>query len=119
MPTIKTSTGGMDILDSGSLLAFSSTSDIQFKVMLNDTFGFDLILKFESNGESRHSIQSNIIGNTITFTCINFDSTLGTGTAAPIELAVFDGKKVYINFWVYSLAQNSAREISYTLYKEK
>ena len=117
--TIKTSTGTMDILDSGSVLAFSSTSDIKFEVTLDETFSFDLILKFESNGEKQHKIKANIDGNIITLTCINFDSALGTGTSTPVELAVFEGKKVYINFWVYSLGKNSARKVDYTLYKQK
>lgn len=116
---VKVSSANMDVLASGSVLAFSSTSDVLLEVKISESFSFDLVLKFESNGEKQHVIKPNIDGNIITLTCVNFDNALGTGTATPVELAVFEGKKVYINFWVYSLGQNAARKVSYTIYKEK
>lgn len=116
---IKKMSGNMDVLDAGSLLTFSNTSDIQFCIEFDESFSFDLVLKFESNGEKKHQIKSSIDDNTIVLTCLNFDSALGTGTSSPIQLAVFNGKKVYINFWVFSLGQNNARKVSYTLYREK
>lgn len=116
---IKKSSGNLDILDSGSLLAFSAGSDIEFEVQMDETFTFHLILKFASNGGDQHDIKSDVEDNKIIITCINFDNTLGTGTSRPIELAVFEGKKIYLNFWVYSLGKKSAREVSYTFYKER
>lgn len=116
---IKKSSGNLDVLDSGALLAFSATSDVEFEVQLDETFTFNLVLKFASNGGDQHNIKSDVEGNKIIITCINFDNTLGTGTSRPIELAVFEGKKIFINFWVYSLGKKNAREVSYTFYKER
>ncbi len=116
---IKKSSGDLDILDSGSLLAFSATSDLEFEVQLDETFSFDLFLKFASNGGDQPNTKSDVEGNKIIITCINFDNVLGTGTSSPIELAVFEGKKIYINFWVYGLGKKSARKVSYTFYKER
>lgn len=107
------------ILDSGSLLAFSSTSDIQFDIKMSEHFSFNLTFKFESNGKKEYDIKSSIQGNNIVITCINFDNPLGTGTNKPLPLATFGGKQIFLNFWVYGLGNNSARKIIYTLYKEK
>lgn len=118
MEITKTS-GNNIILDSGSVLAFSATSDIQFGVKMSESFSFNLVFMFESDGKKNYDIKSSVHGNNITITCINFNNPLGTGTNTPLPLAVFGGKQVYLNFWVYGLGNNVARKLSYTLYTEK
>lgn len=118
MEITKTS-GNNIILDSGSVLAFSATSDIQFDIEMSKQFSFNLIFKFESNGKKEYDIKSSVQDNNVIITCINFDNPLGTGTNNPLPLAVFGGKQIYLNFWVFGLGNNSARKISYTLYQEK
>lgn len=117
--TIEKSSSNHIILDSGSAITYSSTSELSFSVKMDDTFGFLLVLKFESTGESQHEVKQNVSGNTITLTCVNFDNSLGTGTTRPIELATFKGKKIYFNFWVYALGEKSLRKIVYSFYSER
>jgi len=116
---IKKYSGNFEVIDSGTLLAYSGYSDIEFDVQMNEEFAFILVFKFASDGKSEHHLKSQVDDNKITITCINFDNTLGTGTSRPIELAVFEGKKIFINFWVYGLGKKTAREFSYTIYKER
>lgn len=82
-------------------------------------FSFNITFKFESDGKKEYDIKSSVIGNNVIITCVNFDNPLGTGTNNPLPLAVFGGKQIYLNFWVFGLGNNSARKISYTLYIEK
>lgn len=86
---------------------------------MDDSFGFDLLIKFTSNDEEQQRLQQSVSGNTITFNCVNFDNPLGTGTKKPIELATFNSKKVYINFWVNALGDNALKKITYTIYSER
>lgn len=116
---IQKSSGNAIILDSGSILAFSNTSDIEFAIVMDESFAFDLVLKFESDGKKQHNTKANVQNNKVEITCINYDNPLGIGTSKPIELGAFEGKKIYLNFWVFSLGNNTARKVSYTLYKEK
>ena len=107
------------ILDSGSAITFNSTAELSLSCKMDDDFGFTLVINFESNGDKQRSLKQSVDGNTIQLTCINFDNSLGTGTTKPIELATYNGKKIYINFFVYALGEKSLRKIVYTFYMER
>lgn len=108
-----------DVLESGSLITYSNNADITFNLAFDDTFAFGLVLEFGSDGEKEHKLLKKVDQNTITLVCTNFDNPLGTGTIQPIELATYGGKKIYLNFWVNALANNSLKKISYTFYRER
>lgn len=108
-----------DILNSGSVITYSNTAELSFSIKMDDTFSFQLVLKFESTEEKQHELKKNVSENTIILTCVNFDNSLGTGTTSPIELATFNGKKVSVNFWVYALGDKSLRKIVYSFYSER
>lgn len=108
-----------DVLESGSLITYSNNADVTFNLTFDDTFAFGLVLEFGSDGEKEHKLFKKVDQNTITLVCTNFDNPLGTGTIQPIELATYGNKKVYLNFWVNALANNSLKKISYTFYIEK
>lgn len=112
-------TGNYRVLDSGTVFTFDSDSSLEFNMDFNESFQFNLILKFERNNTKKRDIKTEINDNNIILTCVNFDSSLGTGTSKAIELATFNGKKVFFNFWVYSLNEKSNRKVSYSLYIEK
>lgn len=46
----------------------------------------------------------------------------GTGLVSPMELAVIDGKKIYLMFWAFLEGSGDkrarARKVEYTLYSE-
>ena len=108
-----------EIIDFGSLMTYDNSSEVKIKIECDNGFAFNLIFNFDSSDSKEHNLKLRIDkDNTIVFLCTNFDNTLGTGTSKPIELATVDNKKVYINFWVYSLGQKAMRKIDYTIYKE-
>lgn len=107
------------ILDTGSAITFDSTAELSFSCKMDDTFSFLLVLQFESNSDGQHVLKKNISGNTITLTCTNFDNPLGTGTTKPVELATFNGKKIFFNFFVYALGDKTLRKIVYSFYSER
>lgn len=116
---IEKTSGNHAILDSGSIITFDKEANLEFQIEMNASFQFSLLFKFESNASEQHELKSDVTDNSITLTCVNFDNSLGTGTTRPIQLATFEGKKVYINFWVYALSEKSLRKIVYTIYIEK
>ncbi len=117
---IEKSSANHTILDTGSVITFDSSAELSFGIDMDENFKFDLILKFEKDDKNiKYDVKKAVNGNVITLTCINFDYDLGIGTNFPIELATVNGKKVYINFWVYALGEDSLRKITYTFYQER
>ena len=47
---------------------------------------------------------------------------MGTGLTTPLEIAVIDGKKIYLMFWAYLEGSGEkkakVRKVEYTLYRE-
>ena len=113
---IEKSSDNYTVLESGSLISYSHNAQLKFQVEMDSSFSFSLIFKFEDNSDSSYGIKSNVIGNEITITCTNFNSPLGTGTTVPVDIATFQGKKIYIVFWIYSLGEKAPRKIDYTFY---
>lgn len=116
---VSLSSGCYDIISSGTALTANYTSDFEFTVDMSQSFKFNIILKFESNKEEKQRVNQTVANDTITLNCINFDNALGTGLTVPVEVATFQGKKVYLNFWVYSLGEKNLRQILYTIYSER
>ena len=116
---IEVTSANKSVLDSGTVIIFDNSADLSFDIKMDDSFSFSLILKFEKKDGEKYELKPSFSNNTITLTCVNFDNVLGTGTSTPIELATFNGKKVYINFWVNALGSNSLKEITYTFYSER
>ncbi len=114
--------GGYEIISTGSVIAFEEESDISFHFVGDESFQFDLKIIFKTDDTGHQTINRTVQGNSIEFNCINFNNA-GTGTSVPIELATFQGKKIYIRFWSYLLGdmpdQKKARKIEYTFYAGK
>lgn len=117
---IEKTSSGYTILESGSIITYDQeNNDILFSITMDESFSFSLSLKFTSNSEKQYQLQQSVSENTITLNCINFDNPFGTGTNKPIELATFQNKKIYINFWVTALGNKGMKQISYTFYYEQ
>lgn len=117
---LKLSSGNHTILESGTVIAYSNASEICFNVEMDDTFAFTVILEFKKTEDEKQNLERKVSeNNTVTFTCVNFDNPIGTGLPKAMELATFNDKKVYFNFWVFELGQQSLKQVSYTFYMEK
>lgn len=121
---VKIEFGNYLLVNSGIAIFYDMTSDLKLNITLGEQgedFNFTVIFKFtQDNGE--REFRRSVEGDTITFTCVNFDNTLGTGTTAPIELATYKGKKVAMHLWAYALGEHKkpqGRKIEYNIYLEK
>jgi len=120
---MRLSSGEKTIIDSGVVLAFKENSDVVFDFSDNGiNLKIQLTFKQDSNlGQTILVAKDNTNPFNIEFQCTNFSDT-GTGTSEPIELGIFGGKKVYLNFWSYldgNLGGKArTRKIEYTVYRE-
>lgn len=117
--TIEKTTSDYTIVDSGAVITYSGMSDLTLSVKANKDFTFSIVIRFESAKEKEQKIERNVSGNLITLTCVNFDNSLGTGTAEPLDIATIEGKKLYLNLWAYALGAGAQRYIVYTFYQER
>ena len=83
-------------------------------------FLFDEI-SFIEDISQKQRIETNIFENHLKIACINF-MAMGTGLTTPLEIAVIDGKKIYLMFWAYLEGsedkKSKVRKVEYTLYRE-
>lgn len=88
-------------------------------------FGLDnhlsLIFIFKEDGTKISKIQTSAdsLGIELTLELYNFTNVLGVGNVTPIEIGVLNGKKLLINFRVYTFENNNTKTIHYTIYHEK
>ncbi len=119
---IKISSGDYEIIDSGVVYAFQEEFDVTFHFVGNEKFKFNVKLIFKKSETEEQSIESNVEKENIELTCINFRES-GTGINTPIELATFQGQKIYFKFWNYLEGGNSqnkkTRKIEYTFFAGK
>jgi hypothetical protein len=112
---IKITTGdsGYEILDSGTVISFLNES-IKFQLAAD----LKIIVSFKTDKEIKDQKMdfNSISNNELELILTNFHNSLGTGNAAPISLAIINGKTVYFNFMVYAINETSSKTVHYTWY---
>lgn len=110
-----------EILDYGTVFLFDENADLTLNIAADNSFEFILSINFTNDISNTQSLNTEVSGNCIKLTCINF-SAEGTGLTAPMELAVVNGKRLYFMFWVFiegtADGKPKVRKIEYTLYSE-
>lgn len=108
------------IVESGSTILFDPTSNFILKVSCDESFKFDLVFDFESTDENKHDIEATVDGQIIKLKCINFNNVAGIGTNSAVEIATYNGKRIFLNFWVTPLgSQSLLKKIDYSIYFEQ
>ena len=93
---MKVVSGNYLVVESGSVIPFSSSSNVEFILELSPDFSFTVKIECEDNGGEREMKKEvDVEKNIIIYKCINFD--LGAGTIEPLDLATVDGKKVFLH----------------------
>lgn len=123
MMSVMKKIGNMDVIDSGILLLHRDIGEelsLSVELGKNSENVFKFIVKFifESDNTSTGAVRKNVDmdNNTITIHCVNFKSQFGSGIPKPMELATYEGSKIYLNFIGYSLFQKKVLKIEYCLY---
>ena len=118
---IKKMSANYDIIDSGILYSFYAQGPIRIELNTEKEHEFSIEFQFENNNKKQSDLKISVDGSQklITFTCINFNNSLGTGTTQPIELAENNNKKMFIHFWGFSLGQDAVKKIEYCIFVER
>ncbi|MBQ7215772.1 MAG: hypothetical protein IJS39_07280 [Synergistaceae bacterium] len=121
VPNISVQTSNMLIIASGIGITFNKDADFIININFSNEFSFSVRFVFidnENNEKPDLHFKSDENAHLITITCINFSDILGTGTTKPTNLATYNGRKIFMNFWVRTTTNKENREIRYCLYME-
>ncbi|WP_295631795.1 DUF6864 domain-containing function [uncultured Intestinimonas sp.] len=117
---VKITSANCEIISSGLVTSFNGESiDISLPSLNNTRFH----IKFEfikDESTEKHRLQAKSGSEEIVFLLTNFAKPLGTGTIKPINFGTETntGKKLYINFYVYSVGEANPT-LQYTIYKDE
>ena len=113
----------MDVLESKSIITASKYANLllefdfgEDKLVVEFRFKDDMELKNSNKYQVKPELDED--NNKIIFNCINFGSSFGIGTSEPVMLMTMESGNIYISYWIYSLGNNSARKVEYTIYHE-
>ena len=110
---------GKKILSSGTVYSFEQDGDITLKLEFDETFAFDVVFKFVNTEDGIINAKNEVVGNSLVFTCTNFNSDIGSGTTTPVNIATYEHKTVYLAFGIQRTGDNSLRRLHYTLFIEE
>ena len=118
---VSLSSRGREILDHGTVFLFDEKADLELDIAVDENFHFGISICFGEDVSGEQSIKRKTTGNRMEIVCMNFRPS-GAGLGLPAEVAVVNGKKVYLMFWAYlegADGRPKARRVDYTLYREK
>lgn len=115
---VKITTAGYEVINSGVVTAFNNEP---ICIQLPNESGTPFKLTFcflKDQSIKNHRIKAEAPNNNeVIVKLTNFNNPLGTGTARPVNFASFDGKQLYVSFYVYVVGE-SVSTLYYTIYKE-
>jgi len=118
---VKLSSQNREIISYGTVFLFDENSDLTLNINGDNYFELTLTISFVEDISQKQRIETNIFENHLNIICINF-MAMGTGLTTPLEIAVIDGKKIYLMFWAYLEGsedkKSKVRKVEYTLYRE-
>lgn len=115
---VKITTAGYEVINSGLVTAFNNEP---ICIQLPNEAGKPFKLSFcflKDKSITDHRMEAEAPNNNeVVVKLINFNNPLGTGTIRPVHFASSNGKKLYVNFYVYVVGESSST-LHYTIYKE-
>ncbi|KQR71879.1 DUF6864 domain-containing function [Pedobacter sp. Leaf176] len=111
---MKITSGDYEIYNSGTVLSFEA-EPITFHLAID--LKIHLSFKDEEENKDVHKMEfKQISGTELEIILINFNNSLGTGNASPLEVGTLNNKKLYLNFTVYALNIKTTKTVHYTWY---
>lgn len=116
-------TGNYEIIASGSYLTFDQNSDLYHDVFVNDErilgVRYELDEGEKDDGPDIFPSFDKEKG-IVTFRVTNFVGMSSFGLKDPYMMAIFDGEKIFIRFWITRIGVNQvAKRLDYSVYMEK
>lgn len=117
---VSKSSANQEILDSGMVILYHGAADLTF-FFEEGRAGFRLEMHFLTDASGQQHVQQKNCPGGAVLECYNFGG-VGAGTAVPYEFASFNGRKMYLAFWIYQEGKNPniprTRSVKYTIYME-
>jgi hypothetical protein len=105
---LQITTAGRDVVVCGTVIT-ADNKNLEFQIAdLRVALSF-----FTDGGEPRLGLSS-VVGTTLHLPLFNFNSSLGSGTNAPIEIGTLNGRKLLLSFAVYAFSPESVKTVHYT-----
>jgi hypothetical protein len=97
--SVSVKSGPAEVIASGSVFSFNG-NPVELAIG-----GISLIFEFEQDKtRQEHAIDPKTPDEkTVKLTLINFDSSLGLGSTAPLRFGILKGRQLYFHFRVYGL----------------
>ncbi len=107
--------GEFDVLESGTVVG-NANEPIDFKIEGSPVLTFRLIFvnDIESKEQSAKAMALQSEQGTIQITFTNYNNSLGVGNTSPIPTGHYQGRKLFLNYRIYSLANDGGKHVHYT-----
>ena len=112
-PDLEITSHGNRVVANGSVYTFDP-SNITFRL-----FGLTYHFQFAKDEKGQRVENTKTGEKAIQLVVFNFDSPLGTGLLAPIEVGKIEGKILYLILGIYALSEGKNKLIHYTFYQGK
>ena len=111
---IRTAVGDLEVIDSKTVHV---TKESELSISIDELI---VLISFTNEKEEKDRIKRVIVNETtLKIVCNNFDNPLGEGILTPLEIGVFNGRKLYLTFFVWTPNLTQGRRIvNYCLYLE-
>jgi len=112
---VEISSGNYDVIDSGTIVA-NLAEPIEFKVS-----NLKFIITFKSDiKQEKTTVEKEVLGtDTLKFTLINFNNSLGHRNNSSLSLGKYGSQKLFLNYGVYSISDTIGKIFHYTFFLEK
>jgi hypothetical protein len=107
--------GPAEVIDSGNVISFAGNPiTIHYKEL-----GINIIFEFSTDEEKRGTyVESSMPEDgTLKLSLFNFDDRFGAGTTKPMRIGKYEGRRLYLQLRVYTLAGSQDKTLQYTVYK--
>lgn len=111
---IKTLVGTLEVLDNKIVHV---TQDSDLSIIIDN---ITILITFINDKTEKDKIKKEIVdGTTLRIVCNNFENSLGEGVLLPIEIGHYNGRKLFLSFFVWTPNSSQGRRIvNYCLYLE-
>jgi len=111
----KVESGPAEVIDSGTVISFAGNPvTLRYKDL-----SINIVFEFKTDAENQGTYVESSVPETGTLklTLFNFDDRFGAGTIKPMRIGKYEGRGLYIQLRVYTLAGSPDKTLQYTIYK--
>jgi len=111
------SSGPAEIVDNGTIISFAGNPiSLHYK-----NINISIVFVFKTDTNNRETYVDSCVDEptVLKLTLYNFDGSFGAGTNKPMKIGKYDGRRLYLQLRIYSLAGSTDKTLQYTLYKRE